>query len=100
MSEGPKKLNLTLKVTDRIVKLSSVVSDYTHTDAKATITRFDRWVKNTREILEGQIDRDTVSRFDRLPRPGEQNDSLEEIHYCSREHSDFLRDLVKQIDES
>jgi hypothetical protein len=92
MSEGPRKLDLT--------KLSSVVSDYTHDDAKATITRFNRWVRNTREILDGQIDVETISHFDRLPKPGEENESLEEIHYCSKEHSDFLRDLVKQIDET
>jgi len=100
MSEGPRKLDLTLRVADRILNLSAVVSDYAQDGAEMTVRRFNRWVKHTRELLDGNIDRNKIAEFDGLPMPGEDNDTPEEINNCSKEYADYLRDLVTEIDEA
>lgn len=100
MIEGPKKLDLTLKVADRLIRLSTVVSDYDKDSAEIAVRRFNRWVKYTRELLDGNIDGDKIAEFDHLPKPGEDNDTPEGINSCSKEHADFLRDLVTEIDEA
>jgi hypothetical protein len=100
MIEGRKKLDLTLKVADRLVRLSTVVSDYDQDGAEMTVRRFNRWVKHTRELLHGNIDGDKIAEFDHLPKPGDENDTPEGINNCSKEHADFLRDLVTEIDKA
>ncbi len=100
MNEGPKKLDLTLRVADRLVRLSTVVSDHDKDSAEIAVRRFNRWVKHTRELLDGNIDGNKVAEFDQLPKPGEDKDTPEEVNSCSKEHADFLRDLVTEIDEA
>jgi hypothetical protein len=98
MGEGTRKLNLTLKFADRLITLSTVVSDFVDEGPEITVRRFNRWVKRTRELLAGNIEGSRLFEFDSLPKPGRENNSLEEIHYCSREHADFLRNVVSEID--
>jgi hypothetical protein len=100
MSEGPRKLDLTLKVADRLVRLSTVVSDQDKESAEIAVRRFNRWVKHTRELLNGNVDENKIAEFDRLPKPVEDNRIPEEIDNCSKEHADFLRDLVSEIDKA
>lgn len=100
MGEGTRKLNLTLKFADRLITLSTVVSDFVDEGPEITVRRFNRWVQRTRELLAGNIKGDQLFRFDSLPKPGRENSSLEEIHYCSREHANFIRDIVSEIERA
>lgn len=100
MIEGRKKLDLTLKVADRLISLSTVVSDCDKDSAEIAVRRFNRWVIYTRELLDGNIDGDKIAEFDHLPKPGAENDTPEGINNCSKEHADFLRDLVTEIDKA
>ena len=100
MNESPRKLDLTLKVADRLVRLSTVVSDQDKDSAEIAVRSFNRWVKHTRELLNGNVDQNKVAEFDRLPKPGEDSDTPEEINNCSKEYADYLRDLVTEIDKA
>lgn len=98
MGEGTRKLNLTLRIADRIITLSTVVSEYDKEGANMTARSFNRWVDHTRKLLDGNIDKSRIGEFDRLHKPAEGGNP-EEISACSREHADFLRNIVREIDE-
>lgn len=98
MSEGPRKLHLSLKVADRIIQLSTVVGDFEKDGAELTARRFNRWIDHTRELLEQNIDKQTMEDFESLPRLDSDADTLEKIGECSKRHADFLREIVSEIE--
>jgi hypothetical protein len=100
MSEGTRKLDLTLRVADRLITLSTVVSDCDKEGAESAARSFNRWAERTRKILAGNVDENRVTEFDKLPKPAEDSSSSEEISAYSRRHADFLREIVDELDEA
>lgn len=99
MDEVKRKLNLTMKITDSVVKLSIIVSGYEQNEAPATVRKFNQWVDETRELLMDNFDGSRVERFDSLTKPTIDNVTPEEMNETSRSHAEYLQDLIQETVE-
>ena len=97
MTEGRHKLNLTMKITDSVVKLSTVVGGYEDNGARETVIRFNRWAKETRNILSANFSPEKVDGFGNLEKPGVWKHSPEDLVRFSKEHADYLQELIEGI---
>ena len=99
MREGIRKLNLTMKVTDSVVKLTGIVSGYTDDEAAETIRMFNNWADDTSEFLKGNFDIEKAEGFNRLAKLSEKNITTDEINAVSRKHADYLQELIQEMVE-
>lgn len=99
MREGIRKLNLTMKVTDSVVKLSGIVSGYTDNEAAETVRMFNNWADETGEFLKGNFDTGKAEGFSRLAKPSETTITENEINAISRVHADYLQELIQEMVE-
>lgn len=99
MKEGIRKLNITMKVTDSVVKLSGIVSGYTDDEAGETVRMFNNWADETCEFLKGNFDNEKAEGFSRLTKPTEESITTNEINAASRKHADYLQELILEMDE-
>lgn len=99
MNEGAKKLELTLKVSDRLVKLSMIVSNYSENGINRTVKLYRDWVNDTERLLRTEFDPHSAEEF----KNREQSKGLpitpQAIDEYSKEHADFLQALIKGIIE-
>ncbi len=99
MNEGIRKLTLTMKVTDSVVKLSGIVSGYTDDEATETVRMFNSWANETREFLKGNFDSEKAEGFNHLAKPSEKTITAGEMNAVSRVHADYLQELIQDIVE-
>lgn len=92
-----RKLNLTMKITDSVLKLSVIVSGYAEKKSGETVGKFNQWADETREFLSGHFDKDKVDGFDRLAKPSKAVTTADEMNEASRAHADYLQELIQEI---
>ena len=96
MIEGRRKLNLTMKVTDSVVRLTGIISNYSKEESANTVKKFQGWAEETRIFLKNDFDDEKAENFSRLAKPSKKNISPEEISDLSRIHADYLLQLIKE----
>lgn len=95
--EGRKKLELTMKITDSVVKLSVIASSYADYGAKETVRKFNRWVDETHNLLKMNFDVAKLEEFKNLEKPSIWKHSPDDINRFSGEHADYLQGLIEDI---
>lgn len=95
--EGKHKLNLTMKITDSVIRLSTVVIGYSDNGAKETVKKFNKWAKDTQNILSRDFGPEKATRFGKLKKPSIWKHSPDDLDRFSREHANYLQELIEEI---
>ncbi len=99
MSEGRKKLNLTMKVTDKLVNLSLIVSKYDEYGPDKTVKLYNEWMEDTKKFLQSDFDEDHVRQFNELNNDRLSLKTPDGITEATQIHTDYLFSLVENFKE-
>ncbi len=97
MTEGSKRLELTMKMTDKIVRLSTVMSAYSDNGPGETVRLFHEWVDETKQLLNSDFDHQKAVTFENLEKPTMNRLTADDLNRASKTHAEYLQDLIIEL---
>jgi len=96
MSESKRRIDVTMKVTDKLVKLSMILGGYGDNGAEKTARMYKEWMSETEGYILSQFGNEKAEEFKNINSTRLQLNSADGITQSSRLNIDYLQSLVEE----